>query len=72
MGVERLRDIAQRLVAQGADPETPVALVRWGTTARQETLDGTLATIADLVEKRGNSRRRRSPSSATWCDCATS
>ena len=52
MGVERLRDIASRLMAEGADSATPVALVRWGTTARQESLEGTLATIADLVEKR--------------------
>ena len=53
MGIEHLRQIAQRLVAEGADPATPAALVRWGTTARQETLEGTLATVADLVEKRG-------------------
>jgi uroporphyrinogen III methyltransferase/synthase len=53
MGVERLREIAQRLIAEGADPATPAALVRWGTTARQESLEGTLATVADLVEKRG-------------------
>jgi uroporphyrinogen III methyltransferase / synthase len=53
MGVERLREIAQRLIAEGADPAAPVALVRWGTTARQESLEGTLATVADLVEKRG-------------------
>jgi uroporphyrinogen III methyltransferase/synthase len=53
MGVERLREIAQRLIAEGADPATPVALVRWGTTTRQESLEGTLATVADLVEKRG-------------------
>jgi uroporphyrinogen III methyltransferase/synthase len=53
MGVERLREIAQRLVAEGADPATPVALVRWGTTPRQESLEGTLATVADLAEKRG-------------------
>ncbi len=53
MGVERLREIAERLVAEGADPATPAALVRWGTTARQESLEGTLATVAGLVEKRG-------------------
>ena len=53
MGVERLREITQRLMAEGADASTPVALVRWGTTARQESLEGTLATVADLVEKRG-------------------
>ena len=53
MGVERLREIAQRLVAEGADSATPAALVRWGTTARQESLEGTLGNVADLVEKRG-------------------
>jgi len=53
MGIERIREIAQRLVAEGADPETPVALVRWGTTPRQESLEATLATVADLAEKRG-------------------
>lgn len=53
MGVERLREIAQRLMAEGADAATPVALVRWGTTGQQESIDGTLETIADLVEKRG-------------------
>ena len=53
MGVERLREITRRLIEEGAPPETPVALVRWGTTPRQETVEGTLATIADLVEKKG-------------------
>jgi len=53
MGVERLREITRRLMDEGADATTPVALVRWGTTGRQESLEGTLATVADLVEKRG-------------------
>ena len=52
MGVERLRQITTQLMAHGADQVTPVALVRWGTTARQESIEGTLETIADLVEKR--------------------
>jgi uroporphyrinogen III methyltransferase/synthase len=53
MGVERMREITDRLMSEGADAATPVALVRWGTTGRQESLEGTLATIAGLVEKRG-------------------
>jgi uroporphyrinogen III methyltransferase/synthase len=53
MGVERLREITQRLMDEGADAGTPVALVRWGTTGRQESLEGTLSTIAELVEKQG-------------------
>ncbi len=53
MGVERLGEITARLMAEGADPETPVALVRWGTTARQESIGGTLATVAAEVARRG-------------------
>jgi uroporphyrinogen III methyltransferase/synthase len=53
MGVERLREITQRLMGEGEAAQTPVALVRWGTTARQESVAGTLATIADEVEKKG-------------------
>ncbi len=52
MGIERLREIAAQLVAHGAAPGTPVALVRWGTTPRQETLVGTLGDIAALAEQR--------------------
>jgi uroporphyrinogen III methyltransferase/synthase len=52
MGVERLGEITSRLMAEGARPETPAALVRWGTMARQETLTGTLASIADLARAR--------------------
>jgi len=49
MGVKNLRTIAGNLMAHGKSPETPVALVRWGTTSRQKTLTGTLATIADAA-----------------------
>jgi uroporphyrinogen III methyltransferase/synthase len=53
MGVMHLRGIAERLMAEGADPTTPVALVRWGTVGRQESMEGTLETMAGLAEKRG-------------------
>lgn len=53
MGVGRMAILAGKLVEHGADPETPVALVRWATTGRQESLTGTLATIAGLVASRG-------------------
>jgi siroheme synthase len=32
---------------QGLAPETPVAVIRWGTTKEQETATGTLADIVD-------------------------
>jgi uroporphyrinogen III methyltransferase/synthase len=53
MGVKNLPFIVERLVAHGRSPETPVALVRWGTTSRQKTVSGTLATIVDRVTRAG-------------------
>jgi uroporphyrinogen III methyltransferase/synthase len=49
MGVERIEAIAQRMMQQGARKDLPVALVRWATTGRQETLVGTLENIAQRV-----------------------
>ena len=51
MGVERIGAIASELIRHGASPETPVAMVRKGTTGEQQTITGTLATIADVVAK---------------------
>ena len=49
MGVERIGKIADNLMKQGLAKDTPVAMVRWGTTGRQKTISGTLETIADIV-----------------------
>lgn len=48
MGLTNLPTIITKLMAHGRLPETPIALIRWGTTDRQETVTGTLA---DIVEK---------------------
>ena len=48
MGVERIGAITEKLQEHGLPPETPVALVRWGTTAKQQSLSGTLADIAEF------------------------
>ncbi len=53
MGVTRIREIASELLKNGLSPKTPVAMVRWGTTGRQQAVEGTLATIPDAVEKAG-------------------
>ena len=53
MGVKNLPDIAQRLIANGKSPDTPVALVRWGTTPGQQTVTGTLDNISERVKKAG-------------------
>ena len=53
MGTEKLSDWTKSLIAHGMSPETPVAMVRWGTPGRQQTVAGTLATITGLaVEKK--------------------
>lgn len=51
MGVERIRAVAEGLRREGMDGGTPVALVRWASTGRQQTLVGTLEGIADQVEQ---------------------
>ncbi len=53
MGVERLEPITREMLKQGVREDLPVALVRWGTTGRQETLTGTLKNIAQRAAARG-------------------
>jgi uroporphyrin-III C-methyltransferase len=53
MGVHNLVHITQELKRAGKDPQTHVALIRWGTTPLQEELIATLDTIVALVEKTG-------------------
>jgi len=52
MGVERIRQIADSLIAHGMEKSTPVGMVRWGTTGQQQSLEGTLGTIADIVAEK--------------------
>jgi uroporphyrinogen III methyltransferase/synthase len=51
MGTDQLGDWTKSLVAHGMPPETPVAIIHRGTTGRQRTVAGTLATIAALAAK---------------------
>ncbi len=46
MGLKNFPLIVGKLLAHGRPPETPVALIRWGTTEEQQTVVGTLADIA--------------------------
>jgi uroporphyrinogen III methyltransferase/synthase len=52
MGVERLEAISQEMLSNGMRPDLPVALIRWGTTGRQQTLVGTLENIAARVAEK--------------------
>jgi uroporphyrinogen III methyltransferase/synthase len=51
MGVAKIEYISKQLIKFGKSQDTPVALIRWGTTIKQQTLVGTLATIAKQVEE---------------------
>lgn len=51
MGIGNLEKIVQKLIASGKSPKTPVAIIRWGTTARQKTLTGNLKNIVQLAKK---------------------
>jgi uroporphyrinogen III methyltransferase/synthase len=53
MGVKNLPEICRQLIAHGKSPETPAAAIRWGTTPRQETVTGTLATLPQAVKEAG-------------------
>ena len=53
MGMGNLSTIVEQLIKNGRPPETPTALIKWGTTAQQETMQGTLADIIDRAEENG-------------------
>ena len=53
MGVTHLREITNDLITSGRSPEVPAAVIRWGTYEAQQTVSGTLRTIADEAERAG-------------------
>lgn len=53
MGLRALPEIALRLLAHGASPSTPAAVVANGTTPYQQTATGSLATIAEVAREAG-------------------
>ena len=53
MGLGNLPHITRELIAGGKAPDTPAAVIQEGTTARQRTAAGTLATIEEEVKKAG-------------------
>ncbi|MFX0558956.1 uroporphyrinogen-III C-methyltransferase [Tepidibacillus infernus] len=51
MGVSNLKLIRDKLIENGRDSSTPVALVRMGTRVEQKTVTGTLENIVQVVEE---------------------
>ena len=53
MGIENLENIVKNLVANGRSADTPVAVIQWGTYARQRTVVATLLDITDKCSEAG-------------------
>ena len=53
MGMKNLPRICENLVREGKAPETPVAVIQWGSTPRQRVVTGNLANIVQKVEEAG-------------------
>lgn len=52
MAVKNIEVVTQKLIENGRRPETPVAVIRWGTRPDQKTIIGTLKNIVELVKER--------------------
>ncbi len=50
MGLHNLPYITSELQTAGLSPDTPIALIRWGTRPEQQELVGTLGTIATQMD----------------------
>lgn len=50
MAVSELRTTTENLMAAGREPTETAAVIEWGTTPRQRTIVGDLASIAELAE----------------------
>lgn len=50
MGIKNLPYITEQLMKHGRSKDTPVAVIRWGTTPQQKTVIGTLSTIVQKTK----------------------
>ncbi|MBI5675049.1 MAG: uroporphyrinogen-III C-methyltransferase [Nitrospirae bacterium] len=52
MAVKNLSHVCLKLIENGKSPETPVAVIRWGTRSDQKTIVSSLKDIAKLAEEK--------------------
>lgn len=50
MGIKNLPYITEQLMKHGRSKDTPVTVIRWGTTSQQKTVTGTLGTIVEKTK----------------------
>src|SRR2546421_12845528 len=53
MGIARLPQIARALIDHGKDPATPAAVIHWGTTGDQQTVEAPLHDLTRTVQAAG-------------------
>lgn len=51
MTVKNIHMACERLIKNGRSPDTPTAVIRWGTRAEQKTIVGNLKNIPELVKE---------------------
>lgn len=52
MAVKNVDTIVRKLIENGCPPDTPVAVIRWGTRPDQKTIVATLGDIAALIKEK--------------------
>jgi len=52
MGTEKLDEWTKAIMASGLGPETPAAIIEWGTRGKQKSAAGTLAGLAALAKEK--------------------
>jgi uroporphyrinogen III methyltransferase/synthase len=52
MAVKNIDLITQKLIENGRSPDTPVAVIRWGTRPDQKTVVGTLKNISEIMKEK--------------------
>jgi uroporphyrinogen III methyltransferase/synthase len=52
MAVKNIDMITQKLIENGRSPDTPVAVIRWGTRPDQRTIVGTLKEIGGIIKEK--------------------
>lgn len=51
MTVKNIHMVCEKLIKNGRSPDTPTAVIRWGTRAEQKTIVGNLKNIPELVKE---------------------
>ncbi len=52
MGMKNIEAITKKLMEHGSSPDTPVAVIRWGTRPDQKTIAGNLMDIASTIKEK--------------------